>query len=218
MILKDDRAQANMILYLVVFMFLIIFIFPYVQEPMVNFGWAVFYPLIGFEGRYPILTIILAGIIVVLLSGLLTNFFTDWKKMGESQEVTRAFNKELQKATREGNTNRANKLRKMQPEIFKRQQEAQSGSMKPMIFLIIFIWPIFLWLRAFLADLPHFYFTVPWVDTVSFFDKPLLFQAWLWIYLLFSFVIGSVIRNGLKYIAWSDWWKNVKSRIRPSSN
>jgi uncharacterized membrane protein (DUF106 family) len=220
MIKTDNRAQGSMLMYLLVFMFLILFVFsnPAIQGAMLSFGQAVFYPLIGFEGAYPVLTIVLAGVIVVFLSGLLTNFFTDWKKMGESQEVSREFNKQLQKATKEGNTNRANRLRKMQPEIFKRQQEAQSGSMKPMIFLIIFIWPIFLWLRSFLVGLPHFYFTVPWTNTVSFFDKPLLFQAWLWIYLLFSFVIGTIIRNGLKYIGWSDWWKNIKSKIRPSAN
>ena len=107
---------------------------------------------------------------------------------------------------------------KMQPEIFKKQQEAQSGSMKPMLFLIIFIWPIFIWLRTFLAGLPHYYFTVPWSDGVSFFDKFVIMQAWLWIYLIFSFVIGQIIRNGLKYAGWSDKWKNIKSRIRPSAN
>jgi uncharacterized membrane protein (DUF106 family) len=188
-----------------------------IQGPMLAFGQAVFYPIIGFGGKYPILTIILAGVIVVFLSGLLTNFFVNWRKMGESQEISRAFQKEIQKARREGNTNRVNKLMKMQPEIFKKQQEAQSGSMKPMIFLIIFIYPIFIWLRVFLAGLPHYYFTVPWADTISFFSKPFLMQAWLWLYLIFAMVIGQIIRLGLKYISWSEWWKNVKSRIRPSS-
>jgi hypothetical protein len=28
--------------------------------------------------------------------------------------------------------------------------------------------------------------------------------------------VGQIIRQGLKYISWSDWWKNVKSKIRPS--
>jgi len=87
-----------------------------------------------------------------------------------------------------------------------------------LIFLIIFIFPIFIWLRTFLADLNYYFFTVPWANNVSLFDKPFLMQAWLWLYLIFSMVIGSVIRNGLKYISWSNKWKNIKSRIRPSSN
>ena len=107
---------------------------------------------------------------------------------------------------------------KMQPEIFKKQQEASSGMMKPMVFLIIFIWPIFMWLRGFLTELPHYYFTVPWANQISFFSKPFLMQAWLWLYIIFSMVVGQVIRQGLKYIGWSDWWKNIKSKIRPSAS
>ena len=160
-----------------------------------------------------------AGLLVVLLSSSLTNFFTDWKKMGESQEISKAFQKEMQKARKEGNTNRVNKLMKMQPEIFKRQQEASGGMMKPMVFLIIFIWPIFIWLRIFLTGLPYYYFTVPWANQVSFFSKPFLMQAWLWLYLIFSMIVGQVIRQGLKYLSWTDQWKNFKSkiRLRPSS-
>jgi len=213
----DNQAQGSMLMYLLIFMFLVIFIFPMIQGPMLEFGQAVFYPLIGFGGKYPVLTVVLAGIIVVFLSGILTNFFTDWKKMGASQEGSKAFQKELQKARKEGNTNRVNKLMKMQPEIFKKQQEASSGSMKPMIFLIIFIYPIFIWLRFFLAGLPHYYFTVPWAEQVSFFSRPFLMQAWLWLYLIFSMVVGQIIRQGLKYIGWSDWWKNIKAKIRPSA-
>ncbi len=84
--------------------------------------------------------------------------------MGEVQETPKAFQKEIQKARKEGNTNRINKLMKMQPEMMKKQTDASSGSMKSMLFLIIFIFPIFIWLRSFLADLDHYYFTVPWAN------------------------------------------------------
>ena len=175
-------------------------------------------PVIGFNGDYPVLTLFFAGLIVVTLSSSLTNFFTDWKKMGEIQEIQKAFNKELTKARREGNTNRVNKLMKMQPEMMKKQTEASSGMMKPMIFLIIFIWPIFIWLRGFLANLDHYYFTLPWANEVPLIStEKFIMQAWLWMYLIISMVIGQVIRQGMKYISWSDWWKNVKARIRPSA-
>jgi uncharacterized membrane protein (DUF106 family) len=177
----------------------------------------VFYPLIGFNGSYPVLTLMLGGIVVVFLSSFFQNLFTDWKKMGESQEVTRAFQKEMGKARKEGNTNRVNKLMKMQPQIMKRQTEASSSMMKPMLFLFIFIVPIFMWLRFFLAGLPYYYFTVPWANGISLLDRPVLWQSWLWLYLIFSTVVGQVIRASLKIISWSDWWKNTKKKIIPSS-
>jgi uncharacterized membrane protein (DUF106 family) len=88
--------------------------------------------------------------------------------------------------------------------------------MKPMVFLIIFIWPIFMWLRAFLGDLPHYYFTLPWANSISFFYKPFLMQSWLWLYLIFSMIFGQLIRQGLKIISWSKWWSNTKAKIKIS--
>jgi uncharacterized membrane protein (DUF106 family) len=217
----DNKAQGSNMLLLLLMMVLMFFVFtqPAIQIAMISFGNAVFYPLIGFEGQYPIITLFLAGLIVVFLSSSLTNFFTDWVKMGEAQEIQKAFSKEMQKARREGNTNKVNKLMKMQPEMMKKQTEASSGMMKPMIFLIIFIWPIFMWLRYFLAGLPHYYFSVPWAENVSFFSVPFSFgQSWIWLYFIFSIAIGQIIRQGLKYISWSDWWKNTKQKIRPSAS
>ena len=212
----NNKAQTSNLLLLMIFMMIIIFIMPTFGPILGYYFGIVLEPLIGFNGSYPLLTLFFSGIIVVILSSLLTNFFTDWIKMGESQEITKAFQKEITNARKEGNTNRVNKLMKMQPEIMKKQTDASSGMMKPMVFLIIFIWPIFMWLRAYLGGLPHYYFTVPWSDTVSLFYKPFLMQAWLWLYLIFSMVFGQIIRQGLKVISWSDWWRNIRSRIKPS--
>jgi len=214
----NNKAQGSNLLMLMILMMMMFFIMPTLAPIMAGYLHIVLMPAIGFNGQNPVLTVFFAGIIVVLFSSLLTNFFTDWKNMGESQETSRAFQKEITKARREGNTNRVNKLMKMQPEIMRKQTDASSGMMKPMVFLIIFIWPIFMWLRAFLSGLSHYYFTVPWANQVSFFSYPFNFgQAWLWLYLIFSIAIGQVLRQGLKYLSWSDWWKNIKGKIRPSS-
>jgi uncharacterized membrane protein (DUF106 family) len=219
MIKFDNKAQGSTMMYMLLFLVIIFALgFTGIGNLLGLWFGLILQPIIGFGGSYPILTIFLAGLIVVFLSSALTNFFTDWRKMGEMQESQKAFQREVQKARREGNTNRINKLMKMQPEMLKKQQEASIGSMKSMLFLIIFIFPIFIWLRYFLAGLDHFYFTVPWANYVSLFDKPLLWQAWLWLYLIFSMIIGSIIRSGLKYVSWSNRWKNIKSKIRPSSN
>jgi len=213
----NDNAQSSQLLILMLLMFVMLFIFgdPGISLLISTSLNTVFYPLIGFGGNFPVLTLVLAGIIVVFLSSFFQNLFTDWKKMGESQEITKAFQKEMSAARKEGNTNRVNKLMKMQPEIMKRQTEASSGMMKPMLFLFLFIVPIFMWLRFFLGGLEYYYFTVPWDASVSLFSKPLLWQAWLWLYLIFSMVVGQVIRQGLKWISWSDWWKETKPKILP---
>jgi uncharacterized membrane protein (DUF106 family) len=123
----------------------------------------------------------------------------------------------MTKARKSMDQKRIKKLTKMQPEIMKKQTEASSSMMKPMLFLIVFIWPIFMWLRNFLSEIPHYYMTLPWdtqVPLVS--SDKFIMQTWLWMYLIFSVVIGQVIRQGLKYITLSDWWKETKQRIMPS--
>lgn len=213
----DNKAQGSNLLLLMILIMLMFFIMPTFGPILAAYLGLILEPAIGFGGNYPMLTLFFAGVIVVLFSSLLTNFFTDWKKMGEAQETTKAFQQEITKARREGNTNRLNKLIKMQPEIMKKQTESSSGMMKPMLFLIIFIWPIFIWLQYFLRNLPHYYMTVPWANQISFFSHPFNFgSAWIWLYLIFSLVLGQIIRQGLKLISWSNWWKNLKAKIRPS--
>jgi len=216
--MDDKAAQGSQLLTMMLVMFVMMFIFadPNISTLIAVTLDSVFYPLIGFEGNCPVLTIILAGILVVSLSSFFNNLFADWKKMGEMQEMSRAFQKKVTAARKEGNTNRVNKLMKMQPEIMKKQTEAQSGMMKPMIFLFIFIVPIFMWLRYFLGGLSYYYFTVPWANGVLLYYKPFLMQSWLWIYMMFSMVVGQIIRQGLKWISWSDWWKEIKGKIMPS--
>jgi len=217
--IMDDKAQGSTLLYLMLFMMIILFVMPYLGPILGYYFGLVLEPVIGFNGNYPVLTLAFAGLIVVFLSSSLTNFFTDWKKMGESQEISRAFQKEITEARKTGNTNKVNKLMKMQPQIMKRQTEASSGMMKPMLFLIIFIWPIFMWLRGFLGGLDYYYFTAPWGNMVSLIPsdpEKFIMQTWLWLYLIFSMVFGQMIRQGLKYISWSDWWQNIKGKIRPS--
>lgn len=215
----NDYAQGSNLLMLMILMMLMFFIMPYFGPILGYYFGLVLRPIIGFDGNLPVLTLLFSGFIVVLLSSLLTNFFTDWKKMGESQEISRAFQREITKARREGNTNRVNKLMKMQPEIMRRQTEASGGMMKPMVFLIIFIWPIFMWLRNFLTfEVSNYYFTLPWSSDVPLISQnTFIMQAWLWLYLVFSIVLGQLLRQGFKYISWSDWWNGIKGRIRPSS-
>ena len=215
--MMDDKAQGSMFLYLILFIVLIFVVMPYIGTPLgIAFGYLL-EPVIGFNGNYPVLTLFFAGVIVVVFSSFLTHIFTDWKKMGASQEIMKGFQKEMAEARKSGNTNRVAKLMKMQPELMRRQTEASSGMMKPMLFLVVFIFPIFMWLRMFLGNLTYYSFTVPWATHISLFGNPILFQTWLWLYLIFTLICGQLLRQGLKWISWSDWWKSVKSRIRPSS-
>jgi uncharacterized membrane protein (DUF106 family) len=216
----NDSAQAGQMLLLMLLLFVMILIFG--DANIRNFVAlslnSVFAPLIGFGGANPLFTIILAGVIVVFLSSFFTHLFTNWKAMGQAQEASKAFNREITKARREGNTNRLQKLMKMQPQIMKMTTQSSGGMMKSMFFLFIFIAPIFIWLTYFIGTIVHYdYFTVPWGTGVSLFGRAsLIMSNWFFLYLIFSFLAGQLIRQGLKWISWSAWWQNIRKTIRPS--
>jgi len=216
----NDAAQAGQLLLLMLMLFLMIIIFgdANIRNIVAHSLNSLFAPLIGFGGANPLFTIILAGVIVVFLSSFFTHLFTNWKAMGQAQEASKAFNKEIQKARREGNTNRLQKLMKMQPQIMKMTTQSSGGMMKSMIFLFIFIAPIFIWLTFFIGTVVHYnYFTVPWGNGVSLFGRAsFIMSNWFLLYLIFSFLAGQMIRQGFKWISWSTWWQNMKKIIRPA--
>lgn len=216
----DDLAQTGQMLLLMLLLFVMIFIFSDMNiRNTIAFSFnTVFAPLIGFGGANPLLTIVLAGVIVVFLSSFFTHLFTDWKAMGQAQEASKAFNKEITKARKEGNSNRLQKLMKMQPQIMRMTTQSSGGMMKSMFFLFIFIAPIFIWLTYFLGSIVYYsYFTVPWGAGVSLFGKDAFIMSnWFFLYMLFSFLAGQLIRQALKWMSWTSRWKNIRKTIRPS--
>lgn len=216
----DDFAQAGQLLLMMLLLFVMILIFgdANIRNVIALSLNSVFAPLIGFGGANPLLTIVLAGVIVVFLSSFFTHLFTNWKAMGQAQEASKAFNKEITKARKEGNTNRLQKLMKMQPQIMKMTTQSSGGMMKSMFFLFIFIAPIFIWLTYFLGSVSQYsFFTVPWGSGVSLFGRvSYIMSNWFLLYMVFSFLAGQLIRQGLKWITWSEWWQNMRKTIRPS--
>ena len=76
----DDVAQAGQMLLLMLMLFLMIIIFgdANIRSIVAHSLNSVFAPIIGFGGANPLLTIILAGVIVVFLSSFFTHLFTNW--------------------------------------------------------------------------------------------------------------------------------------------
>ena len=216
----NDFAQAGQMLILMLLLFVMIFIFgdANIRSTVAVTLNSVFAPIIGFSGTNPFLTIVLAGVIVVFLSSFFTQLFTNWKAMGQAQEASKAFNKEITKARKEGNTNRVQKLMKMQPQIMKMTTQSSGGMMKSMFFLFIFIAPIFIWLTYFLSNnVTYTFFTVPWGNGVSIFGRASsIMSNWFLLYMVMSFIAGQLIRQGFKWISWSTWWQNLRKTIRPS--
>lgn len=197
------QKQQSSLLFFLALMFAIFVLFdPNLRASLGNAVGVAFTPLIGFNHHYPVLTIFLAGSIVIIISALIRHFTTNWIEIARNQAILSKFQKEYRKARLSNNKYMIKKLQKIQPEIMKKQGEISSKQMKMMpVTLLIFI-PIFTWIWDFLLGTSHYFFDVPWATHVNFFGKYAIFPNWILLYMLLSIPLTQVIQYLLKTISW----------------
>lgn len=214
--MKDRPQQPTTTGFMLPFIILLLLMFiiasPGIRDSIAVGMDSLLYPLIGFNASYPVLTIAISGIIMITLSSIFTNIFTDWKSLAKAQEIARYYQNELKKARQRNDSERIKQLMKLQPKILQLQSQSSAGMSKQMIFVILFITPVFIWLIYFLSKVSYIYFTTPWADYVSFTDRNfIIISNWFLFYIIFSTVIGQVIRQILKYLKVSGEWQKIKA-------
>lgn len=103
-------------------------------------------PAIGFGGRYPVLTIFFASVLLVIGTTTIRHFLVDWTLMARTQEVMRKFQKEFSDARKANNTYKIKRLTEAQPKVFEMQADLQKDQLKPMAFTMLLVIPLFAWL------------------------------------------------------------------------
>lgn len=122
-------------------------------------------PVIGFRYAYPLLTILLASVVLVIATTAIRHFMVDWVNMARVQEAMRSFQKEFMEARKANNSYKIKKLTDAQPEVMQLQAEMSTEQMKPMAFTMLIVVPIFAWLGTFVAALVvngNHVVAVPW--------------------------------------------------------
>jgi uncharacterized membrane protein (DUF106 family) len=166
----------------------------------------VFMPLFGFDYQWPVLTLVIAGLIMSSLTIIIRHFFTDYVKQAESQKITSAFNAELRKARMENNTFKIKKLTEMQPQIMQRSMQASATQMKLMPVTMLIVIPIFAWLAVFMANAHSPIAAVPWSFNVDL-NAFSVFPNWVLLYSLITIPSGQILSRSLRYY---DFRKRLK--------
>ncbi len=177
----------------------------------------VFNPVIGFGGNFPVLTIMLAGTLMVLATTSIRHFTTDWLEMAKFQAYMRAFQKEFGAARKENNTYRLKILTDKQPELMKKQQQVSAAQMKTMPYTMIVVIPLFAWMLQFLLGLDYHFFSAPWNAEVEMFgtggifgpNRGSVFPHWILLYMTLSIPLGALVQKTMKYISWKERWQDV---------
>lgn len=170
-------------------------------------------PVMGFDDRYPVLTILLSGALIVLGTTLLRHFTTDWLEMAKMQSYMRHFQKELMAARKENNTYRIKILTEKQPDVMARQQQMQAAQFKQMPLTMLISIPVFAWLTTYLQRLDYTYFAEPWNPTVTMhgsegiFWGSSIFPHWVLLSMALTVPFGFLVQRIMKYVAWRERWQ-----------
>ena len=180
----EKRQSSFLYFFLLMIAFLIIFD-RRLRDTIAGIVNYILYPVIGFDGKYPLLTVFIAGSLVIILSALIRHFSTNWLEIAKIQEKVSEFQKKYREALKSQNKYMIKKLQNMQKEIMVEQSSITSQQFKIMPITIILFVPIFSWIWNFLYSANHYYFDTPWKIHVSLF-KSHIFPNWILLYMLFS--------------------------------
>ncbi|HIH97852.1 MAG TPA: DUF106 domain-containing protein [Thermoplasmata archaeon] len=211
------KGPMSAMLPLMVVMILVLVLFQFINiiGPAINL---ILGPIIGFDGRYPLLTCLIAALLMAGLGGIIRFFSTDLKQSAQSKRVMQAFQKEMREAKMTHDMSKIKKLNKAMPEIQGMQQESMAssgGGTKTMVLSMAITIPIFMWLLWYIGmygmeTFSYVYFDVPWASHVAldaqFGAGPCAFPAWLIVFLPLSIALGGSITKIFSLIGLSDWW------------
>lgn len=160
---------------------------------------------IDFGGQYPVLTIVLAGLIMITLSTVARALLTDPIAQAKSQHLQSEFNAEMRKARLENNLYKLKKLQEMQPQMMQASMEQSTKMMKVMPITMIFVIPIYAWIYYFVTftmggATSAVIINMPW-GLVNLMDLVMGFMPiWIVIYTLISLPIGQLENKLINYI------------------
>jgi uncharacterized membrane protein (DUF106 family) len=176
---------------------------PSVGIAFANAANVVLFPLIGFGGNLPVLTILLAGLLTTTVSSVIRDHYTNWVKMARTQRVVRAWSKERFEAMRKGQQTRLQKLQDAQKAFQKDQMEMMTSPYKSMAWTYILFIVVFVWLRLFvditLSNMGNQWIAVPWGNHV-YLNSAYVLPSWILLYSLLAIPFGQIITRVLKYV------------------
>jgi len=177
---------------------------PSIGRSLAGAAGTILFPLIGFGGKYPVITILLGGLLTTTISGVLRHYLTPWIKMARMNKINQALSKENMDAMRKGNMAKVEKVKEKRMEVMKEFTDIQWVSIKQigatmLLFIVFYTW-LSLFMTETLVPAGNVMFSVPWSWNANFFDAFVL-PTWLLLYSLLAIPFGQVLQRVLKYFS-----------------
>lgn len=173
------------------------------QDHVIGKALNVVFQFIDFNGKFPVLVLMLVGSIMILFSSGIRAIMTDTLEQQKAQSFSSAFRKEFRQARLDNNLYKVKKLTKMQPIVMQKSLESNNQMMKSMPITMLVVVPILLWVRYFVSsttlEAGTIVISVPWaMNAVNLLDVYWIFPAWILIYSLVSIPIGQIFMSVIR--------------------
>lgn len=164
---------------------------------------------VAFDGQYPVLTLVIAGVLMITLSTVVRSLMQNPIEMAKNQQIQSDFNAEFRQARIENNLFKMKKLQEQQPAMMAASMEASTQQMKIMPVTMLLIIPVYAWVYYFLktgdgaayfSGVETLLVAMPWgtLDLNSLLMGFL--PVWIVIYTLVSLPIGQIENRLIRYI------------------
>ncbi|MDR2846010.1 MAG: EMC3/TMCO1 family protein [Candidatus Methanoplasma sp.] len=173
---------------------------------------------IDFEGRYIVLTLVIAGLIMITVSTVIRAFMTDFVGQARTTQVQSAFNKEMRQAKLENNLFKLKKLQEIQPKMTASSMENSTKMMKTMPVTMVVILPVYAWIRYFVSvtafDAGSTMIHIPWdmgtlnIDVTA---TMWIMPIWIIIYTMISLPIGQLENRIVRWFLLKKRLKELES-------
>lgn len=199
----SSKTMIGMMMTLVIMMIVMSF------RTQIGQALDVVFRYIAFDGKYPVLTLIIAGLVMITVSTVIRSLMSDPIQMARNQQMQSDFNKEFRQARIENNLFKMKKLQEQQPKMMAMSMEASTQQMKVMPITMLFIIPVYAWVWYFLVPegtyfngdlVSNLIVNMPW-GTLDLNTMLMgFFPAWIIIYTMVSLPIGQIENRLIRFI------------------
>jgi len=200
---KSQQGMPPMPKGTMVGMFMVLIIMMAVMQFREPIGRGLNYGLhvIDFSGEWPVLTLVIAGLIMITVSTIIRTLMTDFVTQAKNQKIQSDFNKEMRQARLENNLFKLKKLQEEQPKIMANSMQSSTQMMKVMPITMVVVIPIYAWVWYFIGNTvsPELLTVpMPW-GTVTLTDTLWIIPIWIVIYTMISLPIGQLENRFVRY-------------------
>jgi uncharacterized membrane protein (DUF106 family) len=180
-------------------------------------------PLIGFGGKYLLLTMFLAAVIEMLATALAYNWATDWVKAAKVGKWNAAFRKVQMEALRSGKKDRIEALKPHQQRLTLLSSEVSFAQLKGMAITWFLVIAIYTWVYLFIVQVngstgPHGAAVVSLGGSPVNLLAPLggisFIPLWFVIFSLYTIPASIALRRVLKHY----WLRRYAAQLPPSGS